>query len=81
MISSVNNAKPALPPFPLGQIEMEQLDDKSVHLKIPPQSDQEVPVSGERDPGGNIFGSFLYQTLNMLQRHKLMVLPGPLPIG
>ena len=67
-------------PVPLGRIELQKLDNQSVQLRFPPRAEQEIPKAVEGDPDGRIFGSFIYQTLNALQRYKLIELPGVIPI-
>ncbi|PKB73753.1 MAG: hypothetical protein BZY75_00205 [SAR202 cluster bacterium Io17-Chloro-G7] len=85
MIKSVNHAKGDPKLFPLGRVELEKLDDHFVKFRIPPRIDKESPSAGEsqgadeHDPDGRIFGSFVSQTLNMLQRYNLIELPGVLP--
>ena len=92
MIKSANLAGGDSTLFPVGKIELEKLDDKFVNFKIPPRfdaprfdqeshSEQEVRSVNQNDRDGRIFGSFISQTLNMLQRHKLINLPGELPTG
>ena len=87
MIKSANLANGNSTLFPVGKIELEKLDDKFINFKIPPRfdeeshSEQEVRAVNQNDPDGRIFGSFISQTLNMLQRHKLINLPGTLPTG
>ena len=66
-------------PVSLGRVELETLDTNHVQLRIPPRAEQEIPQAAEGDPDGRFFGSFVYQTLNVLQRHKLINLPGVLP--
>ena len=66
-------------PSSLGRVELETLDKNHVQLRIPPRADQENPQSSEDDLDGRFFGSFVYQTLNALQRHRLIDLPGVLP--
>ena len=64
---------------PVGRIELESQEDGSVQLKIPPRAEQNVPEAKNTDPVGQLFGSFIYQTLNVLKRHHLIDLPGELP--
>ena len=85
MIKSVHYANGDTTPFSIGRVELEKLDDSFVRFRIPPRCDQEstalrepLPVN-EHDPDGRIFGSFVSQTLNTLQRYKLIELPGVLP--
>ena len=66
-------------PLALGRVELETLDKNHVQLRIPPRGEQDIPQSDQGDPDGRFFGSFVYQTLNALQRHKLINLPGVLP--
>ena len=63
----------------LGRVELETLDKNHVQLRIPPRAEQEMPQSSPDDPDGRFFGSFVFQTLNALQRHRLINLPGVLP--
>ena len=79
MIKSVNYANGDATPFSVGRVELEKLDDNFVRFRIPPRLDQESPSVNENDPDGRIFGSFVSQTLNTLQRYKLIELPGFLP--
>lgn len=67
-----------LPPA-LGRVELETLDTNHVQLRIPPRTEQQTPQSSHGDPDGRFFGSFVFQTLNVLQRHRLINLPGVLP--
>ena len=79
MVNSVDHANRALAPAPLGRVELEKLDGEFVQLRFPSRTEQEVPEARESDPDGRIFGSFIFQTLNALQRHNLIELPGVLP--
>ena len=81
LIKSVDRTQKELPPFPVGRIELEKLDDEHVNFKIPPRLEQNLPDYREYDPSGKIFSSFIFQTLNMLQRNKLIQLPGVLPVA
>ena len=86
MIKSTNLANGDNELFPVGRVELEKLDDQYVSIKIPPRNDeesssqQEIALVNEYDPDGRIFGSFVSQTLNTLQRYKLINLPGALPV-
>ena len=66
-------------PEALGRVELETLDKNHVQLRIPPRAEQESTKCSQDDPDGRFFGSFIYQTLNALQRHSLIDLPGVLP--
>jgi hypothetical protein len=66
-------------PSSLGRVELETLDRNHVQLRVPPRAEQEINYSPEGDPDGRFFGAFVYQTLNVLQQHKLLDLPGVLP--
>jgi len=79
MVKSVNLAGSKAAPSPVGRIELEKQEDGSVQFKIPPRAEQKVPEAQETDPDGRLFGSFIYQTINVLKRHQLIDLPGELP--
>ncbi len=81
MIKSVNHANGDNTLFPVGRVELEKLDDHFVSFRIPPRLDRESPSVSKHDPDGSIFGSFVSQTLNTLQRYKLIDLPGVLPVA
>ena len=66
-------------PSSLGRVELEKLDKHHVQLRVPPRAEQEPGQAPQDDPDGRFFGSFVYQTLNVLQRHRLIDLPGVLP--
>ncbi len=86
MIKSLNHAAGDTELFPVGRVELEKLDEQFVSFRIPPRfkqdcsSAQEPPPVNENDPDGRIFGSFVSQSLNMLQRCNLIKLPGVLPV-
>ncbi|PKB68122.1 MAG: hypothetical protein BZY81_02895 [SAR202 cluster bacterium Io17-Chloro-G4] len=86
MIKSGNHASGDHALFPVGRVELEKLDGQYVSIRIPPRcgaessSREEVALVNENDPDGRIFGSFVSQTLNTLQRHRLINLPGALPV-
>lgn len=79
MVKSVDLAGSKAAPRPVGRIELEKQGDGSVQFKIPPRAEQKVPEAEETDPDGRLFGSFIYQMLNVLKRHQLIDLPGELP--
>ena len=81
MIKSIKHSDQELPPFPVGRIELEKLDEEFVNFRIPPRGEQDVPGTIESDPSGKIFSSFIFHTLNMLHRNKLIELLGVLPVG
>ena len=79
LIRSINNAHKAPTPLPIGRVELEKVEAGLVQLRIPPRVEQGISTADEFDRDGKIFGSFIFQTLNTLQRHKLLQLPGVLP--
>jgi hypothetical protein len=79
MIKSVDLSSPEAPPVSLGRIELQKIDAEFVRLRIPPRFGQDLPEADEFDPDGKILGSFMFHTLNTLQQHELMDLPGVLP--
>lgn len=81
MVKSTNYANQDVPPFSVGRIELEKVNDNFVSFRIPPRFDEESPTVNENDPDGRLFGSFVSQSLNTLQRHKLIELPGVLPVA
>lgn len=82
-VKSVSHANRGINPAPLGRIELEKLDHEFVQLRFPARIEEQSPEvqASDCDPDGRYFGSFIYQTLNALQRHKLIDLPGILPKG
>ena len=76
LISSVrrNATHPAI-----GRIEVDRLDNDEVRFAIPPRDRESPSEYHEVDPEGHFLGSFMFQTLNMLQRRGLITLPGVLP--
>ncbi len=63
----------------VGHIELEAQDPGEVVFRIPPRDREEFAEYSEFDPAGNFLGSFIFQTLNMLQKKELITLPGLLP--
>ncbi len=63
----------------VGHIELEAQDPGEVVFRIPPRNRENFAEYSEFDPTGNFLGSFIFQTLNMLQKKELITLPGPLP--
>ena len=63
----------------VGHIELEAQDLGEVVFRIPPRNRENFAEYSEFDPAGNFLGSFIFQTLNMLQKKELITLPGPLP--
>jgi hypothetical protein len=63
----------------VGHIELEAQDPGEVVFRIPPRNREDFAEYSEIDPAGNFLGSFIFQTLNMLQKKELITLPGPLP--
>ena len=78
-VKAIDYADRQQPPSPLGRIELEKVDNGVVRLRIPPRDEQQITDGRSWGPSGQIFGSFIYQTLNALHRHKLIDLPGVLP--
>ena len=74
------NSKHRERPCPtVGCVELENLDGNGVLFRIPPR-DADAPLEAlQADPAGFFLGSFIFQTLNMLQRRELIHLPGVLP--
>ncbi len=79
MVRSVDPNRSVADTPPLGRVELTRLDDGMIQLKIPPRSEQASDEIIETDPDGRFYGSFIYQTLNVLNRHKFIDLPGELP--
>lgn len=63
----------------VGRIELEALDHGEVVIRIPPRDREDPSNYLECDPAGSFLGSFIFQTLNMLQKKELITLPGLLP--
>jgi len=63
----------------VGHIELEAQNPGEVVFRIPPRNRENFAEYSEFDPAGNFLGSFIFQTLNMLQKKELITLPGPLP--
>ena len=63
----------------VGHIELEAQHPGEVVFRIPPRDREDFAEYSEFDPTGNFLGSFIFQTLNMLQKKELITLPGPLP--
>ncbi len=63
----------------VGHIELEAQDPGEVVFRIPPRDRENFADYAEFDPAGNFLGSFIFQTLNMLQKKELITLPGLLP--
>ena len=79
MIKSFDHAHRAPSPLLIGRVEVEKIEAGLVQLRIPPRVEQDISTADEFDRDGKIFGSFIFQTLNTLQRHNLLQLPGILP--
>lgn len=79
MIKFYDHAHQVPSPLLIGRVELEKLEAGLVQLRIPPRVEQDISTADEFDRDGKIFGSFIYQTLNTLQRHNLLKLPGILP--
>jgi len=63
----------------VGRVELEAQNYGEVVVRIPPRDREDPSNYSECDPGGNFLGSFIFQTLNMLQKKELITLPGLLP--
>jgi hypothetical protein len=79
VVNHFDNKNREIGPSALGRVELETLDKNHVQLRIPARAEHETPQAAQFDPDGRFFGSFIYQTLNALQRHSLINLPGVLP--
>jgi len=79
LIRSFDYAHRLPSPLPIGRVELEKIEAGLVQLRIPPRVEQNISTAEEFDRDGKIFGSFIFQTLNTLQRHNLLKLPGVLP--
>jgi hypothetical protein len=64
---------------PVGCIELEKIDDNKVNFRVPARSEQDFPGMSKFDHEGELYGSFIYQMLNLLHQRKLIELPGMLP--
>jgi hypothetical protein len=65
---------------PVGHVELEKLDTGVTRFKIPPRGEMDYPGMSQFDSNGTFLSSFIYQTLNALQRNQLINLPGVLPV-
>jgi len=81
MVNLVHPASQEPVPAPLGRIELKTLDANAVQLRIPPRAEAMLPAAVQVDPDGGFLGSFICQMLNTLQRHRLIDLPGTLPVA
>jgi hypothetical protein len=63
----------------VGRIELEAQNYGEVVIRIPPRDREDPSNYMECDPAGIFLGSFIFQTLNMLQKRELITLPGLLP--
>ena len=79
VVEQIDYAREGPPLTPVGRIVLEKLDDSSVQFKVPPRVEQRHPDILRCDQDGRVFGSFIFQTLNAMGRHKLIDLPGILP--
>jgi hypothetical protein len=79
VVESIDYDREGLPLTPVGRIVLEKLDDEFVQFRVPPRVEQKSPDILNSDPDGRFFGSFIFQTLNAMGRHKLIDLPGVLP--
>jgi len=64
---------------PVGCIELEKIDDNKVNFRVPARAQQDFPGMSKFDREGELYGSFIYQMLNLLHQRKLIELPGVLP--
>ena len=65
--------------YPVGCVELEKIDDNKVNFRVPARAEQNYPGMSEFDGEGQLYGSFIYQMLNLLHERKLIALPGVLP--
>ena len=65
--------------YPVGCVELEKIDDNKVNFRVPARAEQDYPGMSEFDGEGQLYGSFIYQMLNLLHERKLIYLPGVLP--
>lgn len=79
MVKSVKLGERQAAPFSVGRFELEKQDDGTVQFRIPPRAEQKVPDTQKTDPDSRLFGSFVYQMLNVFKRDELIDLPGFLP--
>ena len=78
-IRLINSKHREMPCPTVGRVELENLDGNGVVFRIPPR-DADAPLETlQADPAGHFLGSFIFQSLNMLHRRKLIQLPGVLP--
>ena len=78
-IKLINSAHRDWPRPSVGRIELECLGNDGVQFSIPSRGQAADDEYFESDPAGQFLGSFIFQTLNMLQRRGLITLPGVLP--
>ncbi|MDA0733175.1 MAG: hypothetical protein O2909_00475 [Chloroflexi bacterium] len=64
---------------PVGCVELEKIDDNKVNFRVPARAEQDFPGMSKFDGEGHLYGSFIYQMLNLLHERKLIQLPGVLP--
>ena len=63
----------------LGMLVVERGESGAVVFRIPPAVEQLNWLPPDWQPQERLFGSFVSQVLNSLQRRQLIELPGPLP--
>ena len=80
-ISAVDPAKAGMTPAPVGRIELETLDESTVVFRIPPRPAESFEDVNCFDRSGRLYSSFIYQILNAFQSHKLIELPGAIPLA
>ena len=78
-IKLINSKHRDMPRPTVGRVELESLGGNGVAFRIPPRDADPLPETLQADPAGYFLGSFIFQTLNMLQRRELIHLPGVLP--
>ena len=64
---------------PVGSVELEKIDDNKVNFRVPARAEQNYHGASKFDGEGQLYGSFIYQMLNLLHERKLIDLPGVLP--
>ena len=79
----INSVDPAagMAPAPIGRIELETLGRNRVVFRIPPRPVESFEDVNCFDRSGRLYSSFIYQILNAFQGHKLIELPGAIPLA
>ena len=64
---------------PVGCVELEKIDDNKVNFRVTSRAELDYHGASKFDGDGQLYGSFIYQMLNLLHERKLIDLPGVLP--